>query len=107
MTWRGPLPFEPLTAERVVPLDLDRPTKDFTNEPAMDEGAFLQAVATGSESVPADTDLVCLGEMGIGNTTAAAAIAARLDAARRRGLWHPRRNDVDASLRMLTKEAAP
>src|SRR5215813_10000416 len=41
------------------------------------------------------------------NAAAAAAIAARLDAARRRGLWHPRRNDVDASLRMLTKEAAP
>jgi cobaltochelatase CobN len=41
------------------------------------------------------------------NPAAAAAIAARLDAARRRGLWHPRRNDVDASLRMLTKEAAP
>jgi cobaltochelatase CobN len=38
---------------------------------------------------------------------AAAAIAARLDAARRRGLWHPRHNDVDASLRMLTKGAAP
>jgi len=38
------------------------------------------------------------------NPAAAAAIAARLDAARRRGLWHPRRNDVDASLRMLTKE---
>src|SRR5262245_3817332 len=41
------------------------------------------------------------------NPAAAAAIAARLDAARRRGLWHPRRNDVDASLRMLTKEASP
>jgi cobaltochelatase CobN len=41
------------------------------------------------------------------NSAAAAAIAARLDAARRRGLWHPRRNDVDASLRMLTKGAAP
>jgi cobaltochelatase CobN len=41
------------------------------------------------------------------NPAAAAAIAARLDAARRRGLWHPRRNDVDASLRMLTKEVPP
>ena len=41
------------------------------------------------------------------NPAAAAAIAARLDAARRRGLWHPRRNDVDASLRALMKEAAP
>jgi nicotinate-nucleotide--dimethylbenzimidazole phosphoribosyltransferase len=63
---------------QVVPLDLDRPTADFTNEPAMDEDAFLHAVAAGHDSVPADADLVCLGEMGIGNTTAAAAIAAAL-----------------------------
>src|SRR5215467_8824599 len=63
---------------RVVPLDLDQPTADFTMEPAMDEGAFLHAVATGYDSVPADANLVCLGEMGIGNTTAAAAIAAAL-----------------------------
>src|SRR5258708_10571032 len=63
---------------RVVPLDLDRPTADFTKEPAMDEDAFLRAVATGYDSVPADADLLCLGEMGIGNTTAAAAMAATL-----------------------------
>ncbi len=63
---------------QVVPLDLDRPTADFTHEPAMSEDAFLRAVSTGYDSVPADADLICLGEMGIGNTTAAAAIAAAL-----------------------------
>jgi nicotinate-nucleotide--dimethylbenzimidazole phosphoribosyltransferase len=63
---------------RVVPLDLDRPTADFTKEPAMEEEAFLRAVATCYDAVPAGADLVCLGEMGIGNTTAAAAIAAAL-----------------------------
>jgi nicotinate-nucleotide--dimethylbenzimidazole phosphoribosyltransferase len=63
---------------RVIPLDLERPTADFTQAPAMDEGAFLAAVATGYDAVPTDADLVCLGEMGIGNTTAAAAIAAAL-----------------------------
>jgi nicotinate-nucleotide--dimethylbenzimidazole phosphoribosyltransferase len=63
---------------RVIPLDLDRPTADFTTGPAMEEDAFLRAVATGFDNVPADADLVCLGEMGIGNTTAAAAIAAAL-----------------------------
>jgi nicotinate-nucleotide--dimethylbenzimidazole phosphoribosyltransferase len=63
---------------RVLPLDLDRPTADFTREAAMDEDAFLCAVATGYDAVPTDADLVCLGEMGIGNTTAAAAIAAAL-----------------------------
>ncbi len=63
---------------QVVPLDLDRPTADFTVAPAMDEAGFLAAVGAGYDSVPADTDLVCLGEMGIGNTTAAAAIVAAL-----------------------------
>jgi cobaltochelatase CobN len=38
------------------------------------------------------------------NPHAAAAIAERLDAARRRGLWHPRRNDVDSSLAALCGE---
>jgi cobaltochelatase CobN len=38
------------------------------------------------------------------NPAAAAAIAARLDTARRRGLWHPRRNDVDAGLAALMNE---
>ena len=38
------------------------------------------------------------------NPQAAAAIAERLDAARRRGFWHPRRNDVDAGLAALRAE---
>jgi len=41
------------------------------------------------------------------NPAAAAAIAARLESARRRGLWHPRRNDVDADLNALRAEAVP
>jgi nicotinate-nucleotide--dimethylbenzimidazole phosphoribosyltransferase len=63
---------------RVIALSLDAPTADFTLAPAMDEAAFLTAVAAGAEAVAPDADLVCLGEMGIGNTTAAAAIAAAL-----------------------------
>lgn len=62
----------------VLPLDLDRPTDDFTQGPAMDEAEFLSAVAAGYEAVTPDLDLVCLGEMGIGNTTPAAAISAAL-----------------------------
>jgi nicotinate-nucleotide--dimethylbenzimidazole phosphoribosyltransferase len=61
----------------VIPLSLESATADFTREPAMDEAAFLAAVAAGYDAVPT-ADLVCLGEMGIGNTTAAAAIAAAL-----------------------------
>ncbi len=63
---------------RVIPLDLDKPTADFTLEPAMDEASFLAAVAAGYRAVRPEADLVCLGEMGIGNTTAAAAVAAAL-----------------------------
>src|ERR1700722_18239081 len=63
---------------RVIPLSLDAPTADFTESEALREGEFLAAVAAGYEAVSADSDLICLGEMGIGNTTAAAAIAAAL-----------------------------
>jgi cobaltochelatase CobN len=40
------------------------------------------------------------------NPAAARAIADRLDMARRLGLWHPRRNDIDASLASVRAEAA-
>lgn len=62
----------------VVSLDLDRPTADFTKGPAMDEAEFVAAFRAGMDSVPDDTDLLALGEMGIGNTTPAAAIACAL-----------------------------
>jgi cobaltochelatase CobN len=41
------------------------------------------------------------------NREAGAAIAERLDAARRHGFWHPRRNDVDVDLAALRPEAMP
>jgi nicotinate-nucleotide--dimethylbenzimidazole phosphoribosyltransferase len=62
----------------VIPLDLDHPTGDFTQGSAMDEAAFLAAVSAGYDAVAKDLDLVCFGEMGIGNTTPAAAISAAL-----------------------------
>ena len=63
---------------KVTPLDIDRPTADFTRAPAMSEAEFLETVRAGMAAVPADAGLVCVGEMGIGNTTAAAALAAAL-----------------------------
>ncbi len=39
------------------------------------------------------------------NPAAAGAIAERLASAQRRGLWHPRRNDIDADLKALRAEA--
>jgi len=59
-------------------LDLDTPTGDFTTEPAMSEADCVAALATGWAAVDPSADLIVTGEMGIGNTTAAAAIAAAL-----------------------------
>jgi len=63
---------------KVIPLDIDRPTADFTEAPAMDDADFLSAVSAGHDAVARNADLLCLGEMGIGNTTASAAVAAAL-----------------------------
>ena len=59
-------------------LDLDRPTRDFTQAAAMDEGALLAALGAGWDAVDSSADLLVTGEMGIGNTTPAAAIACAL-----------------------------
>ena len=59
-------------------LELDRPTADFTTQPAMTEAEFVAALQTGWNAVDAGADLLVTGEMGIGNTTPAAAIACAL-----------------------------
>ena len=59
-------------------LELDRPTADFTQAPAMSEEEFLSALRTGWQAVDPQADLLVVGEMGIGNTTPAAAIACAL-----------------------------
>lgn len=61
----------------VVALDLDRPTADFTIAAAMSDAECLDALNQGAAVVAADLDLIVLGEMGIGNSTAAAALCAR------------------------------
>ena len=58
----------------VTPLDLDRPTADFTTGPAMSDADLVAALAAGWDAVAEDADLLVAGEMGIGNTTSAAAI---------------------------------
>jgi nicotinate-nucleotide--dimethylbenzimidazole phosphoribosyltransferase len=63
---------------RVVPIELDRPTRDFTVAPAMEIDEFLDAVDIGYRTVPPDSDLLAVGEMGIANTTTAATLCAAL-----------------------------
>lgn len=56
-------------------LELERPTADFTAGPAMTEAEAVAALAVGWNAVDPHADLLVTGEMGIGNTTSAAAIA--------------------------------
>lgn len=60
----------------VVPLALERPTGDIGEEPAMSEAECLAALNAGAAVVAPDTQLLLVGEMGIGNTTPAAALCA-------------------------------
>ena len=50
------------------------PTGDITVEAALDEAACAATMAFGMEAIAGGVDLLCIGEMGIGNTTVAAAI---------------------------------
>jgi nicotinate-nucleotide--dimethylbenzimidazole phosphoribosyltransferase len=59
----------------VEAITLESPTCDFTTAPAMSEAEFAEAFNHGLMAVSGDIDVLALGEMGIGNTTAAAAIA--------------------------------
>lgn len=59
----------------VAALDLDTPTEDITEAPAMTGEECRAAMNRGAEAVPWDADILLLGEMGIGNTTVAAALA--------------------------------
>ena len=59
---------------RVYELALEEPTADFTRGPAMTEEECAMAIAYGMTAVETGVDLLALGEMGIANTTSAAAL---------------------------------
>jgi nicotinate-nucleotide--dimethylbenzimidazole phosphoribosyltransferase len=64
---------------RAIDVGVGRPTGDIRVEPALTPARFDETVATAVAAVgDLDADLLVLGEMGIGNTTAAAAVAAAL-----------------------------
>ncbi len=60
---------------KVYELALEKPTRDITQDAAMDEADCAATMAYGMEAIAGGCDLLCIGEMGIGNTTIAAAIA--------------------------------
>lgn len=59
-------------------LSLDRPTADFTQTAAMSEAELIAALQTGWTAVDEGADVLVTGEMGIGNTTSAAALSTAL-----------------------------
>lgn len=75
-------------------LSLDNPTADFTKGPAMSEVEAIAALQAGWDAVDPGADLLITGEMGIGNTTSAAAISAALFGGGAEG-WVGRGTGVD------------
>ncbi|WP_137392293.1 nicotinate-nucleotide--dimethylbenzimidazole phosphoribosyltransferase [Rhodoligotrophos defluvii] len=63
---------------QVFELGLEVPTGDITETAAMSEQECAATLVYGFEAVAAQLDLLCLGEMGIGNTTIASALCLAL-----------------------------
>ena len=63
---------------RVYEMNLDTPTADIVEEPAMSEDECARAIAYGMMAVEPGIDALAVGEMGIGNTTVAAALCLAL-----------------------------
>lgn len=62
---------------RLVDAGVGDPTKDISKEPAMSEEVFVACFHQGRATVAhLDCDILAIGEMGIGNTTSASAVAA-------------------------------
>ena len=88
---------------KVFDLALDLPTPDITVSDAFDEKSCAATIAFGMEAIAGGYDLLCLGEMGIGNTTVAAAIYAALYGGRARD-WTGRGTGADDA--MLSRKTA-
>jgi nicotinate-nucleotide--dimethylbenzimidazole phosphoribosyltransferase len=63
---------------KVFDLALHLPTGDISQEAALDERGCAATMAFGMEALAGGTDLVCLGDLGVGNETVAAALFAAL-----------------------------
>ncbi|WP_019223272.1 nicotinate-nucleotide--dimethylbenzimidazole phosphoribosyltransferase [Bartonella rattaustraliani] len=63
---------------KIFDLALKYPTINITKDAAMDERSAAATMAFGMESIAGGIDLLCIGEMGIGNTTIASALCLAL-----------------------------
>ena len=60
---------------KVTALDLDTPTGDLSTGPAMRDDEVIAAMNAGAAAIDDQCDYMIVGEMGIGNTTSAAALS--------------------------------
>ena len=89
-------PAPPAPVSTSIPLEVERPTGDFTQQAAMSEAEFLAAVSTGYDAVARRTPTwSAFGEMGIGNTTTAGSRLPPHFTARRAQRWVGRGTGVD------------
>jgi nicotinate-nucleotide--dimethylbenzimidazole phosphoribosyltransferase len=80
---------------RVVDVGVGEPTGDIVDEDALSEKRFALTLEAGRSAVrDLDCDLIAFGEMGIGNTTVAAAVCAALFGMRARD-WVGRGTGID------------
>ncbi len=63
---------------KIHEMALDQATKDFSLEPAMSEQECAEALAYGMMDAEEGVDILCLGEMGIANSTSGAALCCAL-----------------------------
>ena len=88
-----------------IDVGVGRPTADIRYDSAMTAERFDESVEAGRRAVDAlDADLLVLGEMGIGNTTAAAAVAAALGGGEV-AAWVGRGTGIDDEALMRKRDA--
>jgi nicotinate-nucleotide--dimethylbenzimidazole phosphoribosyltransferase len=87
---------------QVFDLALDLPTGDITRQAALDERNCAATMAFGMEAVAGGTDLLCLGDLGVGNSTVAAAVLCMLYGGKG-AEWVGRGSGADAA--MLARKA--
>src|SRR6202035_5417893 len=91
---------------KVYEMNLDTPTGDIVVEPAMSEAECARALAYGMMAVEPGIDALALGEMGIGNTTAAAGLCLALFGGEAAGWTGPGTGVAGAALEVKRQAVA-
>src|SRR2546426_10287791 len=91
---------------RVYEMNLDTPTADIVEAPAMSEEECARAIAYGMMAVEPGIDALAVGEMGIANTTVAAALCMGLFGGEAGDLTRPRTGVSGAVLEAKSRGGA-